>query len=122
MDRFSQSVQGNGVCRWTAIPVVEWHKELGQTNLGGAAQTESRKETSQNFLKALADRNADHYLSRPSLTRPFPNRNGREKKVRDGLTDADNSGYHVGPNSTGSLESDACKKLRHPSFSWRNYN
>ncbi|MCU0709118.1 MAG: hypothetical protein MUF23_12585 [Pirellula sp.] len=91
---------------FNALLVVECRRKLGQRNLWVAAQTDPNKEISQNFLKALADLNADHYLSRPSLTRPFPNRNGREKKVRDGLTDADNSGYHVGPNSTGGLGND----------------
>jgi hypothetical protein len=44
---------------------------------------------------------ADHYSSRPSLKQPVPNGAGRKKKVGDGLTVADDVGYHVGPKSTG---------------------
>jgi hypothetical protein len=64
-----------------------------------------RKENPQNFSKALADQNADHYPSPPPLERFDPEKTDDEKKVRDGLTGAEECGYHVGPNSTETLSS-----------------
>jgi hypothetical protein len=82
-------------------------------------KTAPQKEIPQNFSKGLAYLAADHYLSAPSPNACCTASEQLAKKVRDGLTDADNVGYHVEPDSAGKNAVRSLARVPSERDSWR---